>query len=113
MESDDGSETEILAQALPVSKLPEKYDPRFAPTTGEEYLSRVRDEASKNKIVVAKIDTKKFEKNRTAQFYQSVNTEKFYYLSNNSCRRTSRKRKDQNLKLKENGSWKNAQNLVN
>lgn len=72
MESDDDNETEILSQALPVAKISQNHDPSLAPATGEEYLSRVRTEALTNKIVVANIDTKKFEKNRTINFFQSV-----------------------------------------
>ena len=46
-QNEDGSDDEearerLLAQALPVSNLPKDADLSIPPTTGEEYLSRVR-----------------------------------------------------------------------
>lgn len=35
-------ETNLISQALPVAKLPSNIDLNIAPTTGEDYLSRVR-----------------------------------------------------------------------
>lgn len=43
---DENTDTNLLSQALPVSKLPENIDLNIAPTTGEDYLSRVRLETS-------------------------------------------------------------------
>ena len=88
----------LLSQALPVANLPKNIDLCAPPITGEDYLSRVRYpvdlkffnlnkfpeknnclnikyrlEASKSaNVVVAKINTKKFEKNRTPQYFQPV-----------------------------------------
>ncbi len=66
-------EDKILTQALPVTELRKDIDFNIPPATGEDYLSRVRYEASKiSKIVVADVDVKKFEKNRTTQYFQHV-----------------------------------------
>ncbi|CAF1002482.1 unnamed protein product [Brachionus calyciflorus] len=73
----DLDESDLIPQALPVAKLPENFDFNTAPITGEDYLSRVRIEATKDSIVIARnIDLEKFEKNRTFQYFQSdVNQE--------------------------------------
>ena len=66
-------EDKILTQALPVTELKKDIDLNIPPATGEDYLSRVRYEASKiSKVVVANVDVKKFEKNRTTQYFQPV-----------------------------------------
>ncbi len=66
-------EDRILMQALPVTELRKDIDLNIPPATGEDYLSRVRYEASKiSKVVVANVDVKKFEKNRTTQYFQPV-----------------------------------------
>ncbi len=62
----------IMPTSLPVADLPPDVDLLIPPATGEEYLARVRLEASKNLTVVADIDIKKYEKNRTPQFHQNV-----------------------------------------
>jgi hypothetical protein len=73
----DEFEDKIQSQALPVANLGKHVDLSVPPVSGEEYLFRVRLEASKNKVVVAdNVNLKKFEKNRTAQYFQSV---KFHF----------------------------------
>ncbi len=63
MDGENNSDNEpenIMATALPVAPLPPNVDLFAPPATGEEYLARVRHEASKNQTVVADIDLKKF-----------------------------------------------------
>jgi hypothetical protein len=72
-DSDEESKSNLIAQALPVAQISSKnIDFSLPPATGEEYLLRVRHEASKNPIVVANVNLKKYEPKRTAQFYQEV-----------------------------------------
>jgi len=80
--SDNESEN-IMPTALPVAPLPPNVDLFAPPATGEEYLARVRHEASKNQTVVADIDLKKFENKRTPQFFQDVNSMKKIQI--NTC----------------------------
>ncbi len=62
----------FLAQALPVADL-KHVDLSAPPSTGEEYLSRVRYEASKCPgTVVAKLDINKFKQKQTPQYFQEV-----------------------------------------
>ncbi len=72
-DDDEILEDKLMTQALPVYELRKDVDLSVPPSTGEDYLSRVKYESSKiSKVVVAKVDTKKYEKNRTTQYFQPV-----------------------------------------
>ena len=71
--TDQDSNNNLMFSTLPVACLSKHSDLSAPPVTGEEYLARVRLEASKNQTVVAHIDIKKFENKRTANYFQNVN----------------------------------------
>jgi hypothetical protein len=78
-ESDEESKSNLIAQALPVAQISSKsIDFSLPPATGEEYLLRVRHEASKEPIVVANVNLKKYESKRTAQYVQQVAQKKYF-----------------------------------
>ena len=70
--SDEEETSNLMSSALPVANLPKNADLTIPAATGAEYLSRVRLEASKRQTVVADIDIKKFDKQRTAQYFSEV-----------------------------------------
>lgn len=83
--NDDEDEEEermdnFLSQALPVADI-KHVDLSVPPTTGEEYLSRVRLEASKcpGTVVASNVNLDKYKRKQTPQFIQQVHSQIYVY----------------------------------
>ncbi|XP_075215148.1 gemin 2 [Lycorma delicatula] len=64
-----GEKSILLEPVLSVEPVPKDFDPNAIPSNGMEYLQHVQYEAKNcQQVVVADIDVKKFEKQRTANF---------------------------------------------